>query len=188
MGKVRGFILCIALLLFSVPVSYSFAEEEPVSTDTAEMTEEQTSDETSSSYTLPYPGMLPDNPLYFLKEFRDAIIGFLISDPLKKAEFDLLQADKKIAAGVFLVNEKENEELAVQTIRQAHDVFSDALIKTKQAEERGEATSSLIERLRLSSEKHEEVLEELSLQTGNKEFATLSETAAGFQSEVEKLQ
>src|ERR1700704_2037322 len=37
-------------------------------------------------YTLPYPGLLPDSPLYFLKTFRDRLISFFISSPIKKAD------------------------------------------------------------------------------------------------------
>lgn len=62
------------------------------------------------NYTLPYPGILPDHPLYFLKSFRDAILSRLISNPVKKFEFDLLQADKKLNMAIFL-KMKPNLEL-----------------------------------------------------------------------------
>ncbi len=45
-----------------------------------------------SEYALPYPGILPDNVLYNLKVFRDKVFEFLIIDPVKKADFYLLQA------------------------------------------------------------------------------------------------
>ncbi|PIZ98613.1 MAG: hypothetical protein COX78_02915, partial [Candidatus Levybacteria bacterium CG_4_10_14_0_2_um_filter_35_8] len=61
---------------------------------------------TMDNYELPYPGLLPDHPLYFLKMTRDKIIGFFISDPIKKAEFDILQSDKRLSAGVYLLNKK----------------------------------------------------------------------------------
>ena len=50
------------------------------------------------NYLLPYPGMLPDNPLYMLKAMRDRVINFLIADSQKKAEFYLLQSDKRLNA------------------------------------------------------------------------------------------
>ncbi len=46
-------------------------------------------------YALPYPGLLPDSPLYILKAIRDRIIEVLISDTMKKANFELLAADKR---------------------------------------------------------------------------------------------
>ena len=47
----------------------------------------QMTTETTVKYELPYPGILPDNPLYFLKQIRDWIMERLITDPLKKIEF-----------------------------------------------------------------------------------------------------
>src|SRR3989344_5431146 len=58
----------------------------------------------SVEYNLPYPGLLPDSPFYSLKSLRDKIVSFLISSPLKKAEFNLLQADKRLNAGLYLFN------------------------------------------------------------------------------------
>jgi hypothetical protein len=53
-------------------------------------------------YELPYPGMLPNNPLYFLKQARDWILDKLITDPVKKTEFYILQGDKRLAMGIQL--------------------------------------------------------------------------------------
>ena len=36
-------------------------------------------------YNLPYPGLTPDNPLYFIKAVRDRIIDISTRDTLKKA-------------------------------------------------------------------------------------------------------
>ena len=55
-----------------------------------------------AEYVLPYPGILADHTLYFLKKFRDQILEKLISDPAKKVEFSVLQADKQLNAGIFL--------------------------------------------------------------------------------------
>jgi hypothetical protein len=56
------FILTIAFLVIS---QSAFAQE--LSTSTAIL---------NVQYDLPYTGILPDNPLYFLKALRDNIIGF----------------------------------------------------------------------------------------------------------------
>lgn len=66
-------------------------------------------------YTLPYPGMLPDHPLYNLKRVRDYILERLIADPVKKSEFYILQADKRLQMGVYLAARGKNE-LAETTI------------------------------------------------------------------------
>ncbi len=53
-------------------------------------------------YLLPYPGILLDSPLYFLKQLRDVILERLIVDPIRKAEFYILQADKFVNMVVYL--------------------------------------------------------------------------------------
>ncbi|MBI3576483.1 hypothetical protein HY086_00365, partial [Candidatus Gottesmanbacteria bacterium] len=65
-------------------------------------------------YLLPYPGILPDNPLYFLKAARDKIIEFLIADPVRKAEFYILQSDKRLGMTSMLL-EKGNTTRAETT-------------------------------------------------------------------------
>src|SRR5438309_421306 len=91
-GRIRYFLsfVCIFALyffIFSLCASFVSAEE---------VLDSPTPSPVSISYQLPYPGMLPDNPLYFLKVIRDGVWSFLLSNPLKKADFDLLQADKRV--------------------------------------------------------------------------------------------
>ncbi len=79
----------------------------------------------SIEYVLPYPGLLPTHPLYFIKSFRDNIIEMLITDPVSKAEFYVLQADKKLNMGISLHDmHKKND---------ADSAFSDALASRKKA-------------------------------------------------------
>lgn len=66
-------------------------------------------------YVLPYPGILPDHPLYFLKVIRDRILTFLITNPVRKVEFHILMADKQLNMGIFL-REKGKTELAVSAV------------------------------------------------------------------------
>src|SRR3989344_4236916 len=73
-----------------------------------------TSQTTSSSYQLAYPGILPDHPLYKLKVLRDKLIPLFISNPQKKVEFYLLQTDKGISATDILVK-KGKIDLAKET-------------------------------------------------------------------------
>src|SRR5260221_7243175 len=94
----RKLLLFLPLLFFVVfPPKVAFAQELMVSpTATSSPTP------TVVQYDLPYPGILPDNPLYTLKVIRDEVVSFFISDPLKKASFDILQADKRIGASLYL--------------------------------------------------------------------------------------
>lgn len=109
-------------------------------------------------YQLPYPGLLPDSPLYFLRALRDSISGFLIADPLKKAEFDLLQADKRLSAGIYLSNSKKYD-LADSTISKGENYLEDSISKMEQAKKQGELVSDIGKRVYLSSAKHQQVLQ-----------------------------
>ena len=112
------------------------------------------------NYDLPYPGLLPDHPLYKLKALRDKIIGFLISSVLKKAEFNLLQADKRLNAGVYLFNSKKTD-LAITTISKAENYFHQAIAEIGKANNQGIDTRSLTEKLLDASKKHQEIISSL---------------------------
>ncbi len=86
-------------------------------------------------YALAYPGLLPGDPLYFLKAVRDNIISFLITNPVKKAEFSLLRADKYVEGSRLLFDKKEVDR-SVQTFSMALSYYEKALEEAKS--ERGE--------------------------------------------------
>lgn len=117
-----------------------------------------------STYLLPYAGILPDHPLYFLKTVRDSIIDFLIADSLKKAEFTLLQADKSLSAGLALVD-KGNPQLAFSTVQKGENQLFTSLKLTKKAQSEGKDASSQQKKLVAAFAKHEEVLRQLAQKT-----------------------
>ena len=127
-----------------------------------------------TEYVLPYPGILPDHPLYIFKRIRDRMLDFLIVDPLRKAEFYILQADKRLGMGVALFD-KNNDDVARATIAQGEDYFSQAVTVLSSLKNTGkEIPEYLIERLTNASIKHEEVLLELtSSHEGVKDSLTL---------------
>lgn len=77
-------------------------------------------------YELPYPGMLPNNPLYVLKQARDWILDKLIMDPVKKTEFYILQGDKRLAMGMLL-STSGNGVLSEQTISKGEKYMNNAV-------------------------------------------------------------
>ena len=109
------------------------------------------------NYELPYPGLLPDSPLYFLRIIRDRTVGFLISDSLKKSEFNLLQADKRLNAAIYLVN-KGNVSLAFTTVSKAENYFLEALDKMDEAKKQGRDIGGIQGNLKSALEKHEQEL------------------------------
>lgn len=140
-----------------------------------------------SGYLLPYPGILPDHPLFFLKKFRDTIVEWLISDPLRKGEFYLIQADKSVNTAVFLMN-KNNPEAAVASLVLAGDYRQQALAQLKPASDAGKDTRPLIDRMKLAVIKHQEVMSELQPKAGEQasRFAELLRSATQFADELQK--
>ena len=149
-------VFIFAVLLVS---SYSFANEEDLDPSISP-SPTPTLTPKPVDYQLPYSGLLPDSPLYFLKVARDRISDFLISDPLKQAEFDLLQADKRLNAGVSLFD-KGKQDLAEVTISKGENYFEKAIQNIETAKKQGQDTSSLLEKIQRSVKKHQEVLKSL---------------------------
>lgn len=78
-------------------------------------------------YALPYPGLLPNHPLFFLKMMRDSVLTALISDPVRKVEFSQLMTDKYMHMGVVLT-QKQNKKVALDTFKQVAQLIE----RTKQ--------------------------------------------------------
>lgn len=114
----------------------------------------------ASDYVLPFPGILPDNILYTLKIARDKVFEFLIVDQVKKADFYLLQADKRLTSGEALIA-KSKFLLGEQTISKAEKYLIQAADMASLAAARGKETGDVIDRLKKASLKHALVIEEL---------------------------
>ncbi len=113
-------------------------------------------------YTLPYPGLLPDNPLYVLKAIRDRIVEVLISDPIKKANFELLTADKRLNEGVFLFNKGEKKyAFAETTISKGENYFEKGIAELEKAKKQGIVTASTSQKYHSASLKHIEIIKGL---------------------------
>lgn len=116
-------------------------------------------------YQLPYPGLLPGHPFYQLKIFRDKLMSILISNPVKKAEFDLLQSDKRFEAAHVLVL-KGKIDVAKNTLSKAQNYFEEAIDKAADARKEGMDIHALATRLALADEKHREVLKTMEEKVG----------------------
>lgn len=119
-------------------------------------------------YDLPYPGLLSDHPLYYVKIVRDRITEFLTRDNLKKAQLYLLYSDKRAAMAVTLATKGKNSQ-AIDALSKAEKYFLKITPLLKEAKEQGNsAESNFIETLKLSNAKHEELIGELikALPTG----------------------
>lgn len=133
---------------------------------------------TKIDYALPYPGILPDNPLYFLKIIRDRILEFLIMDPVKKAEFYVLQSDKHLGMGMTLFNQGK-AQLAQETISKGEKYMVLAESTTFALKNSGkEIPGYLLDRLTKSSSKHEEIIKGLVTKATGQQLQGLEESLA----------
>lgn len=109
-------------------------------------------------YILPYPGMLPDSPIYKIKVLRDKILLFLTFDPAKKAARHLQMADKEFVMALKLA-EKGKIALAKHTAFKAEHHMT--LINTEIAKfisSDKKINLDFIDRVHLASLKHQELL------------------------------
>lgn len=140
-------------------------------------------------YDLPYPGILPDNPLYFLKAIRDNVFGFFISDPLKIADFDLLQADKRLGSAKALFD-KGNIPLSITTLSKSGNYFEKAIAFSEKAKTQGRDANPIIDRLLVSSKKHEQIIYDMQKSSKGDNANTYSyylERTIDFQKRLEEL-
>lgn len=125
-------------------------------------------------YELPYPGILPDHPLYIFKSIRDHIIEFTTRETMRKAEFLLAQSDKFISMAPPL-EKKGKDKLAAETAQQAEEAAARIpdLVKTSKSQGVG-PSSEFITKLKGSNAKHREVLESLlrDIPQGEREAVT----------------
>jgi len=161
--------ILLSLVTFSlavyIPLVTAYAQEASSSSANAMPT--------SVDYQLPYPGLLPDNPLYFLKVFRDNLTAVFLSKPLDKAKFDLLQSDKKVEASYLLVTQQQGKTvLAAQTFSQAQDEFAAAITQTANAKKQGYSVQEISKNLENAHQKHVQMLHALEQQTGQKDSQT----------------
>jgi len=111
-------------------------------------------------YSMPYPGILPDHPLYFVKAIRDQINLFFIRDHKKKAETYLLYSDKRFTASVLLL-ENGKEKLALDTLAKGEKYFFKIPFLIDQAKKQGQSfPKEFIEKIKTSNEKHAEIIDD----------------------------
>lgn len=117
-------------------------------------------------YALPYPGMLPDNPLYPLKVVRDRILVLFTRDPVQKIRLSLLLSDKRLSMGKTLWDD-QNQDLAISTISKGEVYLWTAVMTYEKLSITKNAPPGLIETLETACKKHEQVIERLIDSTTN---------------------
>lgn len=127
-------------------------------TQSAEKKEEQNQvKEEKADYYLPYPGILPDHPLYWLKMLRDKIMLALTKNTQDRFERFLLFADKRIGAAEVLIKGGK-AELGITTATKAEKYLEQAIGEFEKLAQNGQATPEIKSKIRKASQKHLEIL------------------------------
>lgn len=117
-----------------------------------------------TQYALPYPGILPDHPLYFLKVFRDQTMLMLTSDPIKKTNLDILFSDKHLVMGQLLI-EKDNYDLGIETIKKGEKYLLSSVVLLRNLKNPETVPPGLLDKIKISAKKHKEVINNLLIIT-----------------------
>lgn len=136
-------VLALAILITIVPVSQA---------QTITTLQQKVID-----YQLPYPGLLPDNPLYFIKQIRDSFMLFMAHDEAQKLEVYLQISDKNLSAGVELAK-KGRHKLSVAMVEEAENRFDSIVEKLKKEKT---PHPEFVATLKKANLKHRETIENL---------------------------
>jgi hypothetical protein len=137
-------------------------------------------------YYLPYPGVLPDSPLYKVKMIRDSIRKYLTLNPLRRATLELLYADKRINAAQVLM-EGGKTALAIETATKAEKYLEMSVNKSVELYEEGKDSKSLLLTQKTSVAKHLEILEAMASKTSSDDRKVLDSSLNATRMLAEKL-
>lgn len=150
------------ILAQSIMAARAFEFEVKEGTVAAEATKEAeltapTPTPSSVDYYLPYPGILPDHPLYWLKMIRDRVLLWLTREPTARLERLLLYADKRVGAAEALIKGGK-ADLGISTASKAEKYLEQAVEQLEAVKDEAK-TQALREKLEKATLKHKEVLE-----------------------------
>jgi len=138
-------------------------------------------------YALPYPGVLPDHPLYMLKRFRDYILEQIIAEPVRKGEFYILQGDKRLHMSLLLLGSNKRE-LAETTTSKA-EKYMEKAVDTFLAHQKTGASipGYATDHMKLALAKHEEVISEMLQAAGDAEKNGLTDSLNRVKQLIERV-
>lgn len=129
-------------------------------------------------YTLPYPGLLPDSPLYIVKTIRDRIVDFLTRNCVDKARLYLLNSDKRAASAIRMI-ENGKSKLAISTMSKAEKYALRMVECMKDIKKQGAQNDDNFNlNAKLSNEKHRQIIEDMLRAVPQGERTDLEEVLA----------
>lgn len=111
-------------------------------------------------YALPYPGLLPDHPLYPLKKLRDRILLFFTRNREHKSQLLLLFADKKLAM-VQVLWDKQKKDIALTMLGEGEENLVAAAALVQRLKQENILSVGVAETMERAAKKHEETIMKL---------------------------
>ena len=127
---------------------------------------------TPVNYELPYPGVLPGSPLYTIKVLRDKINEIFMKSSIRKSNFYLLQADKRLAASIELFKDGKGE-IGEETLSKSLNYLDKSIDKMEEAKKSQENVSDIYGKIKTSSAKQKEEIEKLRKNANGEEAKKL---------------
>lgn len=157
------FAFSILTISFLRAASVNYAFSKNINLEENKKTFEEECGSVIIDYTLAYPGrILPDNPLWSLKAFRDKLWLTVTINHLKKADLMLLFSDKRLWSAKMLF-EKGKADIAFSTLTKGEKYLEKAAATVEEERKRGADTKEIDSRVANASLKHREEMESLLL-------------------------
>lgn len=150
-----AFAILFTSVLRTASVKYVFSQETEI------QEEGQEKEIAEIDYVFPYPGRIsPDSPFWPTKALRDKLWLLLTSNLSRKAELNLLFADKRIVMSKTLF-EKDKSEIAFSTLTKAEKYLEEAFVIEQENRQKGTDTSEFLTILSKASLKHRQTIDEI---------------------------
>jgi hypothetical protein len=144
-------------------IKYSFNSVGAVDLNESIESRNQELEEIKIDYYLPYQGsVMPGDLLWPIKATRDKLWLAVTTDPIRKAELNLLFADKRLVAAKELFDKGDFKE-GYSTLTKAEKYLEKACDVETKIREEGSDTVDLSKKLILASLKHRQVIKQILL-------------------------
>lgn len=148
-----AFTILFISIFNSSSITYSFYQNGIVSTDGRLILQ-------PTGKPLYIGTVLPDSPLWGLKELRDKVWFGITPTHIRRAELALLFADKRILIAESLFKQGKND-IALSTFIKGEEYLKVAVREERVAREGGVDTDQFLTKFALSIIRHQEIIESL---------------------------
>lgn len=150
-----AFTILLLSILRAASVRYTFSHTSTMATAQFNMA----GYESVIDYPLIYQGsVLPGDILWPAKAIRDRIWLLVTTNPGRRAELDLLFADKRLVSAKVLF-ERGEYDLGISTLTKAEKYLEEAWVQEEKNRQNGMNTDEMLARLALASLKHIEMMQ-----------------------------